>query len=780
MLKTEPNSVLFYNDDVFLSKEVYHCMKTKLYCDVMLCHESTGPVDSIMAHRVLLASASPFLYSILKSHPDMDTHIIFDAPKQVLKELVQFLYGNQLTFDFNSSKDKALYIDILSWLKILQVDNYVQEFSWDCKVGSTKIDKTWHSASNHFENKISSLKKERRKDMVVQKTCAKKTFFEIESSKNIEKIPFCNEEQPNGMEWLETEGSQINDYSSCSKNIGGVSEDTREREISSSVPFFGPHNETYKKQRSLLKRTVAHVGANKRKLILLDSPVACRSSEHIAQSTLSQPRTFITPKDSNPSMPLFGDPKSIVCKICRVDLVNLKTLQEYSGHLQTHFQKINEFCEHLFSHRKLEDHINVLNFRCPGCEDFIVQESPTKKINLVQDHIRKCSWKIVSERQKISTIERNNMTRDHVISKTKEKNVSSIQAISNIEKSTSSEWNEKLTYWQNTELSQNNKIKSNRMFLCDKCGRTFKLNISLKKHKCNRLDLPEHENDGMDSTQTVNFNDNLTQLMKFEPAKVATKLCLYTSEMMVGERQECIFRKDFKTHCLIHNGFDKRRKKDNFRGKEIQKKTDLAVAPFYSSSMDDTCFDLHTDINTICKPMKFGNFRGSKRLVNPEWEMSRIDIGKKNTKYPSNMFKGVKKQERSNPTSTQMLPIVSSPTVHPCIDSPTRLHKGQLNENGKDADKSRVVVHDTSIAKSVLCSDNSSEYEENEGQRGKKNCKKREKKKERVKASITDKMKSIRMKEKNYEAKKIKLRLQKGKHLCYRLVQSSDDERKLK
>ena len=112
----------------FILNEIKRCLKGEQYCDVLLSCEQESPSSFILAHRIVLASASPFLSSILHDHSESDAQIIFNAPKDILKSLVQFIYGDPLVYNFDSAEQRYFYIEIIGWLKLLQIENYLQEF----------------------------------------------------------------------------------------------------------------------------------------------------------------------------------------------------------------------------------------------------------------------------------------------------------------------------------------------------------------------------------------------------------------------------------------------------------------------------------------------------------------------------------------------------------------------------------------------------------------------------------------------------------------------------
>ena len=98
----------------FVAREIARCFRGKHYCDVIICDERGNPCNCIMAHRLVLAAASPLLSSILQSHPETETQVILNAPFTVMKPLINFIYGQQIVYNSAGSvDDRALHEEIV-------------------------------------------------------------------------------------------------------------------------------------------------------------------------------------------------------------------------------------------------------------------------------------------------------------------------------------------------------------------------------------------------------------------------------------------------------------------------------------------------------------------------------------------------------------------------------------------------------------------------------------------------------------------------------------------
>ena len=99
--------------------------------------------------------------------------------------------------------------------------------------------------------------------------------------------------------------------------------------------------------------------------------------------------------------------QTITCKFCSSN----QFVEDYFNHLQIHLEEMNQLCEILNSRRENNQSIDwgVMDIHCPCCKKIMVyllpdansQYARVTNIHQIENHARKCSWRIVSERQRI-------------------------------------------------------------------------------------------------------------------------------------------------------------------------------------------------------------------------------------------------------------------------------------------------------------------------------------------------------------------------------------------
>jgi hypothetical protein len=180
---------------------------------------------------------------------------------------------------------------------------------------------------------------------------------------------------------------------------------------------------------------------------------------------------FTLINETSKSISTVRNMEAVSCRICDSNQV----VEDYFAHLQIHLEEMNQLCEILQSSRKNNQIIDwsVIDIHCPSCKKIMVYMLPdtnsqyarAKKIHNIERHVRKCCWRIVSERQRI-----------HFISKAKGKYKSSVKRPNKFSKYNYSIEEGKYSFKQKA---------NHKSILCSDCGRMFALNISLKRHKCN-------------------------------------------------------------------------------------------------------------------------------------------------------------------------------------------------------------------------------------------------------------------------------------------------------
>ena len=99
--------------------------------------------------------------------------------------------------------------------------------------------------------------------------------------------------------------------------------------------------------------------------------------------------------------------EKILCMICKNDQLRLSTYSEYSNHLLAHLEKLNELCNTLKLNEEIKyDGINLINLPCPCCSEQLTEynhiNTELRPRQQLVSHIKKCSWKIVSERKRVN------------------------------------------------------------------------------------------------------------------------------------------------------------------------------------------------------------------------------------------------------------------------------------------------------------------------------------------------------------------------------------------
>ena len=445
----------------FILNEIKRCLKGEQYCDVLLSCEQESPSSFILAHRIVLASASPFLSSILHDHQESDAQIIFNAPKNILKSLVQFIYGNPLVYNFDSAEHRNFYIEIVGWLKLFQIENYSQEFSWD--TNNVKINK----------NLIVSLPKFKiNKTEQKQSVCGNPDAFYISKRKRKMEIR---------------------------KNCA-----TPEKDENCISSYSGQPVPLISNSEERLKNVIHKSNEDKS---LLNNGAERHEDQTTEESQHAESNWYQNDQSSE---------KQIVCYFCKNGQLKMASLSEYSDHLLYHLKMINDFCLKLDSiEENKTQEIQFSNMHCPCCsEKMTTSKRKTHNDNKsdIQNHIKKCSWNIVSERQRINFKSNKNSEKDLQIQPTK--NTSKL-SISNNEESLSS--------IERKPLSTNKRKKAESEFiLCSVCGRRFSFNISYNKHKCRNSSEGEFRQNAMVKVFPKNFEEeNIESLVKARSDKTA-------------------------------------------------------------------------------------------------------------------------------------------------------------------------------------------------------------------------------------------------------------------
>ena len=549
----------------FILNEIKRCLKGEQYCDVLLSCEQESPSSFILAHRIVLASASPFLSSILHDHPEFEAQIIFNAPKKILKSLVQFIYGNQLVYNFDSTEDRNYYIEIVGWLKLFQIENYVQEFSWDTK--NVKINK----------------------NLIVSKYTINKAKQKQSGGGSTESFFISNRKRK--MEIKKTCAISEKDANCTSKNIVPPS------------PLIS--NSEEKLKNVILKSDEEDFLVKKEKERHEDKPT--EETQHAKSDGYQNDQSSV---------------KQIICSLCKNSQLKMASLLEYSDHLLDHLKMINGFCQKLDSIEEIKNQeIQFSNMHCPCCSEKMTSSKRRTHKDMkseVQDHIKKCSWNIVSERQRINLKS----------NKTSEKD-SQILQTQNAPKSSNSIKDESISSIEKKHLSTNKTTKAESEFiLCSVCGRRFSFNISYNKHKCRNSSESGFKQGSMVKVFPENFeeqtigswvksrNDKTAHNNEFDKSK--TNEYLNTSNTCISQSHVTHVKSSLKEDEMSDNLNQIHAISSNIIPNTVSKELMNPVSQLQSKDKD-TPYEYDNKISKATKYLESGSSSKCRRLTDGQY-----------------------------------------------------------------------------------------------------------------------------------------------------------------